>query len=158
MVENNSHAKRRYAPAVKINEVNMVTGYSSNVKTMFGENFVLVGNATEFLDPIFSSGVTLSLESGHKAASLIIEEYEGKTVDWQFDYEDYMMIGIDVFREYVDAWYDGRLQSILFSDKLTEEKIERKVVSVLSGYVWDKKNMFVYSPRNAVNSIYNILK
>ncbi len=158
VIKNDPHAKIRYAPAIKINEVNMIGGYSSNVKTMFRKNFVLVGNATEFLDPIFSSGVTLSLESGSKAASLAIEELEGQTVDWQCDYQDYMMTGIDVFREYVDAWYDGRLQTILFSDKLTEEKIERKVVSVLSGYVWDEKNMFVHSPKKAVDTIYNLLK
>lgn len=158
VIKNDPHAKIRYENAIKINEVNMLGGYSSNVKAMFGKNFVLVGNATEFLDPIFSSGVTLSLESGSKAASLTIEELEGKTVDWKSEYENYMMTGINVFREYVDAWYDGRLQTILFSDELTEEKIERKVVSVLSGYVWDEKNMFVHSPKSAVDAIYNLLK
>jgi len=158
VIENNSHTKVRYANANKINEVGMIGGYSSDVKRMFGKNFVLVGNATEFLDPIFSSGVTLALESGVKAANLTIEEFEGKEVDWQREYQEYMMIGIDVFREYVNAWYDGRLQTILFSDKLTVDKIERKVVSVLSGYVWDETNMFVHSPKEALESIYNILK
>jgi len=157
-VENNSHAKVRYAKASKINDVGMVGGYSSDVKKMFGENFVLVGNATEFLDPIFSSGVTLALESGVKAANLTIAEFEGKNVDWEVEYQEYMMIGIDVFREYVNAWYDGRLQTILFSDKLTADKIERKVVSVLSGYVWDETNMFVHSPKEALESIYQVLK
>jgi len=151
-------AKERYANITKINDIGFISGYSSNVKRTFGEHFVLVGNATEFLDPIFSSGVTLALESGLKAANLTIEEFEGKTVNWQRDYHDYMMIGINVFREYVDAWYDGRLQSILFSDKLTADKIERKVVSVLSGYVWDETNMFVHSPKKAVDTIYNLLK
>ena len=125
---------------------------------MFGKNFVLVGNATEFLDPVFSSGVTLALESGVNAANLITEGFEGRTIDWQKEYQEYMLVGINVFREYVNAWYDGRLQVILFSDKLSSEKIERKVVSVLSGYVWDEKNMFVHSPVEAVNSIYKILK
>ena len=158
IIENNSHAKVRYAKANKINEVGTIGGYSSDVKTMFGKNFVLVGNATEFLDPVFSSGVTLALESGVKAANLTIAEFEGKNVDWQSEYQAYMMIGIDVFREYVNAWYDGRLQTILFSDKLTAEKIERKVVSVLSGYVWDETNMFVHSPQKAIESIYHLLK
>jgi len=158
IIENNTHAKTRYINATKINEVGTVGGYSSDVKTMFGKNFVLVGNATEFLDPIFSSGVTLALESGFRAANLIVDEFKGKEVDWQSDYEAYMMVGIDVFREYVNAWYDGRLQTILFSDKLTAEKIERKVVSVLSGYVWDETNMFVHSPKRAIESIYQVLK
>jgi len=157
ITETNSHAKKRYVNAKKINEVGFIGGYSSNVKKMFGDHFVMVGNATEFLDPVFSSGVTLALESGAKAAELIIEEFKGKKVDWQIEYQDYMMIGVDVFREYVEAWYDGRLQSILFSKTYTAEKIERKIVSVLSGYVWDKKNMFVHSPTESVNAIYKVL-
>jgi len=157
IIENNSHAKQRYAQAEKINDVGFIGGYSAKVTTMFGDNFVLVGNATEFLDPVFSSGVTLALESGAKAAELIIKEFEGEKVDWQNDYEDYMMTGVDVFREFVDAWYDGRLQSILFTKKETSKKIEQMVVSVLSGYVWDEKNMFVHSPEGAVKITYESL-
>lgn len=157
IVETNSHAKVRYADAKRINDVGFIGGYSANVTRMFGENFVMVGNATEFLDPVFSSGVTLALESGAKAADLTIKEFNGEAVDWQVDYQDYMMIGVDVFREYVEAWYDGRLQGILFSKAPGSMKIESKVVSVLSGYVWDTKNMFVSSPTEAVNATYKAL-
>jgi hypothetical protein len=38
------------------------------------------------------------------------------------------------------------------------EKIERKIVSVLSGYVWDEKNMFVHSPEEAVNATCQAIK
>jgi len=157
IIETNSHAKKRYAKSKKINEVGFIGGYSSNVTKMFGENFVLVGNATEFLDPVFSSGVTLALESGAKAADLIIEELKGNKVDWDKEYSDYMMIGIDVFREFVESWYDGRLQDILFTKKQTSDKIERRIVSVLSGYVWDENNMFVHSPTESVNAIHKAL-
>ena len=157
MIDKNLHAKKRYASAVKINEVGLISGYSSNVSRMFGKNFVMVGNATEFLDPVFSSGVTLALESGFKAGELTAMELEGKCVDWEKEYEEYMMVGIDVFREYVEAWYDGRLQEILFSKRATSDKVDRKIVSVLSGYVWDKNNMFVHSPKEAVNITHNLL-
>ena len=157
IVHNNPTAKVRYADATPVNEVGFIGGYSANVTRMFGANFVMVGNATEFLDPVFSSGVTLALESGSKAADLIIAEFKGENVDWQKDYQDYMMIGVDVFREYVEAWYDGRLQGILFSKGPGSAKIESKVVSVLSGYVWDTKNMFVSSPTQAVNATYKAL-
>ena len=158
IIENNPQAKQRYSKAQKVNEVGFIGGYSANVTKMFGKNFVMVGNATEFLDPVFSSGVTLALESGAKAATLIIKEFQGNKIDWQHEYQDYMMIGVNVFREYVEAWYDGRLQSILFSEKLTSDKVERKIISVLSGYVWDEKNMFVHSPTDSVNAIYKLLK
>jgi flavin-dependent dehydrogenase len=158
IIEKNSQSRQRYRNAEKINDVGFIGGYSANVTKMFGKNFVMVGNATEFLDPVFSSGVTLALESGAKVADLIMEEFQGEEVDWQREYQDYMMIGVNVFREYVEAWYDGRLQSILFSNKLTSDKMERKIISVLSGYVWDEKNMFVHSPTESVNAIYEILK
>ena len=157
IVTNDPHASKRYANATRINEVGFIGGYSANVTRMFGENFVMVGNATEFLDPVFSSGVTLALESGAKAAELTIAELKGENVDWQVDYQDYMMIGVDVFREYVEAWYDGRLQGILFSKAAGSKKIESKIVSVLSGYVWDPKNMFVATPTKAVNATYKAL-
>jgi len=157
IIKNDPHASKRYANATRINDVGFIGGYSSNVTRMFGENFVMVGNATEFLDPVFSSGVTLALESGSKAADLTIKELSGEAVDWQSEYQDYMMIGVDVFREYVEAWYDGRLQGILFSKAPGSKKIESKVVSVLSGYVWDTKNMFVSAPTQAVNATYKAL-
>jgi len=156
IISGNKHAASRYADAHKINEVGFIGGYSAAVTSMFGDNFVLAGNASEFLDPVFSSGVTLALESGSKAADLIIREFRGESVDWQEEYADYMMVGIEVFREFVNAWYDGRLQEILFApDKA--DKIVRRIVSVLSGYVWDETNMFVTSPTKAVNATLNAL-
>ena len=157
IIANNKLASARYASAEKVNDVGFIGGYSSNVTTMFGKNFVLVGNATEFLDPVFSSGVTLALESGAKAAELTAKELGGESVDWLKAYQEYMMIGVDVFREYVNAWYDGRLQTILFSKKEGSDKIEQKIVSVLSGHVWDETNMFVNSPTAAVNATYRAL-
>ncbi|MDG6774325.1 NAD(P)/FAD-dependent oxidoreductase [Thiomicrorhabdus sp. ZW0627] len=152
IVETTPGSKHRYQNATKINEVNSLSGYSAAVKKLYGDNFVLVGNASEFLDPVFSSGVTLALESGSVAADLTIKELEGEQVDWQTEYEDYMMLGIDVFREFVNAWYDGRLQTIFFAaDK--EPKIKQSITSVLSGYVWNKHNFFVKNSGVAVDTL-----
>ena len=43
-------------------------GYSATVTAMHGPGYTLVGNATEFLYLVFSSGVTLALESANRAA------------------------------------------------------------------------------------------
>ncbi len=153
IIQTNLPASKRYAQAIKIQAVGCINGYSAAVTKLFDKNFVLVGNASEFLDPVFSSGVTLALESGAKAAELTIKELNGHSVDWQIDYADYMMVGINVFREYVNAWYDGRLQSILFCDDKAE-KVSQSVVSVLSGYVWNQENVFVTNPKKMVDTIY----
>ena len=156
IVATDPHASKRYANARKINEVGTIGGYSAAVKQMFGTNYVLAGNASEFLDPVFSSGVTLALESGSKAADLVAKELRGESVDWQKEYADYMMVGIEVFREFVNSWYDGRLQTILFTDQKAD-KITKRIVSILSGYVWDEKNMFVSAPTQAVDATYRAL-
>ncbi|HIP51499.1 MAG TPA: NAD(P)/FAD-dependent oxidoreductase [Campylobacterales bacterium] len=142
VITTNPNAKERFKNAKKVRPVGKIGGYSSNVKTMHGKGFALAGNATEFLDPVFSSGVTLALVSGDLAADLIAKELNGETVDWQTDYEDYMMIGIDVFRDFVNTWYDGRLQRVFFSP-LKQDMYTRSISSILSGYVWNKKNVFV---------------
>lgn len=157
IIYNNPNASKRYADSKLIVEVGSLSGYSAAVTKLFDKNFILTGNASEFLDPVFSSGVTLALESGAKAAELTARELRGEAVDYKVEYEDYMMMGIDVFRDYVNTWYDGTLQTILFSDRKNPE-ITKKVVSILSGYVWDKNNSFVTSSKYALEKTYEMLK
>ncbi len=46
-----------------------IVGYASNVSALAGKGFALLGNAGEFLDPVFSSGVTIAF----KSASLAVD-------------------------------------------------------------------------------------
>ena len=79
---------------------------------------MLCGNATEFLDPVFSSGVTFAMESGSIAAKLAIKKLKGEDVDWEKDYVQHMEQGIEAFRAYVDGWYNVNLHKIFFSDTI----------------------------------------
>ncbi len=113
--------------------------YSAAVTKMYGDGYVLTGNSTEFLDPVFSSGVCFATESGLKAAKLAIKEINGEKVDWQTDYEDYMKEGIDVFTTYVQEWYTGNLQELFFHQPENPD-VKEKICAVLAGYVWNKEN------------------
>ena len=157
IIRSHPHTSKRYQNSQRIIDVGSISGYSSAVTKLFDKNFILTGNASEFLDPVFSSGVTLALESGSKAAELVARELKGESIDYKKEYEDYMMLGINVFRDYVNGWYDGTLQTILFSDKKTDE-IVKKVISILSGYVWDENNSFVTSSSYALEITYERLK
>ncbi len=156
IIYNDVNAKERFKNAKKLQEVVKIDGYSSNVKTMHGKGFALAGNATEFLDPVFSSGVTLALVSGDMAADLIARELNGEKVDWQTEYQDEMMIGVDVFREFVLAWYDGRLHEIFFSQN-KKEMFTRSISSILSGYVWNKKNVFVENSKEKIDLLIKMI-
>lgn len=123
-------------------EPRTLQSWSATTETFYGDGFVLTGNVTEFLDPIFSSGVTLASVSAQLAANLVIRHLDGEQVDWEGEYMQPMMQGIDVFRTYVNRWYDGTLYKIFFSD-LKKPEIIGQICSVLAGYVWDETNPFV---------------
>jgi flavin-dependent dehydrogenase len=122
--------------------VRTLEGYSSNVKTMTGPGFALLGNAAEFLDPVFSSGVTIAMRSASMAANVLDRQLRGEAVDWKRDFELPLRKGVDVFRHYVTAWYDGRFQDIMFSNNHSS-KVRAMISSVLAGYAWDETNPFV---------------
>lgn len=151
------HTAERYKNSKRTVEVGSLSGYSAAVTKLYDKNYILTGNASEFLDPVFSSGVTLALESGAKAAELTCRELKGEEVDYKEEYEDYMMMGINVFRDYVNAWYDGRLQDIFFSENINKD-IKKRIISVLSGYVWDKNNKLVTASANSLNVIHEAVK
>ncbi len=119
--------------------VNRIGGYSADVKNLYGDGFVLLGNAGEFLDPVFSSGVTIALKSASLAVPLVDRHLRGLAVDWQADYEHVLRKGINVFRAYVDAWYDGRFQRIIFEPRQLAN-IKSMICSILAGFVWDGSN------------------
>jgi len=156
VLDDHKYLKEKFKNAEKIVPVGIINGYSAAIKTMHGKGFALSGNATEFLDPVFSSGVTLALESSDKVADLIIKELKGEKVDWQVEYEDYMMVGINVFREFVYAWYEGKLRKIFYSVQKPDQ-IKRSISSILSGYVWDENNYFVDNSKNKINALVSMI-
>lgn len=119
-----------------------IQGYSANVKSLHGRHFALLGNAAEFLDPVFSSGVTIALHSAKLAADLLAKQLKGEAADWQTEFSEPLMIGVDTFRTYVDGWYDFRFQNVVYAPDRSPE-ISRMLSSILAGYAWDTENPFV---------------
>jgi flavin-dependent dehydrogenase len=157
IIMSDPNAAKRLAKMQFIFPARSISGYACSVKKLFGDGFALVGNATEFLDPIFSSGVSLALASANRAAKALTRQLRGQPVDWQSEYADYVMQGINTFRAYVTAWYDGRLPEIFFAARRNPE-IMRQVCSVLAGYVWDKSNPYVAQAERGLGLLAKILK
>lgn len=133
-----------------------MVGYSKSVSQLYGHRFVLTGNSSEFIDPIFSSGVTFAVESSARAAELIDQTLSGKIADWENDYAVYLQKGVDVFKTFVSAWYDGTLQKIFFSNR-PNEVIRKQICSILAGYVWDESNPYVRKHKRAISALSAVL-
>jgi flavin-dependent dehydrogenase len=144
--------KERFRDSEMMWEPRTIQSWSSSTNTFFGKGFVLTGNVTEFLDPVFSSGVTLASVSAQLAAKLVIRELKGEQVAWEEEYMKKMQLGVDVFRTYVNGWYDGSLFNIFFAENRNPE-IMSQICSVLAGYVWDENNPFVKNHEKNVRTL-----
>jgi flavin-dependent dehydrogenase len=119
-----------------------IAGYAANVKSLWGKGYALLGNAGEFLDPVFSSGVTIAVKSASLAAALIQREWRGQAVDWEQEYARPLKMGVDTFRVFVESWYAGGFQKIIFHPHKSVE-VKQMIASILAGYAWDTNNPFV---------------
>jgi flavin-dependent dehydrogenase len=122
--------------------VRQITGYAANVKSLHGRGFALLGNAGEFLDPVFSSGVTIAFKSASLAVELLQRQLAGEAVDWQSEFALPLKAGIDTFRTFVESWYGGGFQRIIFHANPPRE-VRRMITAILAGYAWDTSNPFV---------------
>lgn len=151
------NAKQRLANVKFLFNPARISGYACSVKNLFGPRYALVGNATEFLDPVFSSGVTLALASANRAAKVLTRDLRGEPVDWQTEYADHLKQGINTFRAYVTTWYDGTLPTIFFAPQ-PNPNIMRQICSVLAGYVWDKNNPYVAQADRALPLLAKVIQ
>ncbi len=132
-----------------------ITGYSADVTQMCSERFALLGNAGEFLDPVFSSGVTIAMRSASMAVAVLDRQLQGETVDWQKDYAQPLAKGVATFKTFVEAWYDGRFQDIVFhGGNGSDNDIRNMICSILAGYAWDESNPYVSQPQRRLNALW----
>jgi len=148
---------KRFAGVDFLFEPVKLENYSRSVKQMYGDGFALTGNSSEFLDPVFSSGVAFATESGMLAAKLFIKEQQGITVDWEEEFTGYMRRGIGVFTTYVKEWYTGNLQTLFFHQPENHD-VKRKICAVLAGYVWDETNPFVKKHDNLIKNMAHLIQ
>ncbi|MFS6938354.1 NAD(P)/FAD-dependent oxidoreductase [Neisseria animaloris] len=129
-----------------------IQGYSANVKTLYGKHFALLGNASEFLDPVFSSGVTIAMHSSKLAADLLGKQLKGEIVDWQAGFAEPLMLGVNTFRTYVTGWYNGCFQDVIYAENRNSD-ISRMLSSILAGYAWDTENPYVAKSERRLDAL-----
>jgi flavin-dependent dehydrogenase len=135
--------------------VRQIGGYAANVERLHGPGYALLGNAGEFLDPVFSSGVTIALRSAHLAVQALERQLNGETVDWLADYDRPLRKGIDTFRAFLERWYTGELQDIIYYPRQTTT-IRRMISAILAGYAWDETNPYVADPVRRLNALHEV--
>ncbi len=103
-----------------------------------GPGFFLVGDAGAFLDPIFSTGVTLGMESARDAAKYVIAMTKG-TISPQLARKRYtarVEKVTSIFFGLVNAFYDHSFRELFLSGK-DPLGVRRAIVTLLAGHAFD---------------------
>jgi ABC-type nitrate/sulfonate/bicarbonate transport system ATPase subunit/flavin-dependent dehydrogenase len=127
----------RMARARPIQEYYREGNYSYVLDRFAGDGWVAVGDAARFVDPVFSSGLSVALESARQASRVIVSALKGGDVGAsQFaDYESRLRRGVDIWREFILLYY--RLPP-LFLDLITRPDARYQLLRLLQGEVYDR--------------------
>ena len=80
------------------------------------------------------------------------KQLSGASVEGTREFEIPLRKGVDTFRAYVKAWYDGRFQDIMFA-KTQPAGIRGMICAILAGYAWDESNPFVAEPERRLDMV-----
>ncbi|GAA1216910.1 NAD(P)/FAD-dependent oxidoreductase [Prauserella alba] len=110
--------------------------YSYSMKQICGDRFVMIGDAARFVDPIFSSGVSVALNSARIASQDIIAA--GKAGEYGKErfgtYEDKLRRAVKYWYEFISIYY--RL-NVLFTAFVQDPRYRIDVLKMLQGDVYD---------------------
>jgi flavin-dependent dehydrogenase len=111
--------------------------FSYQASTYAGDRWILAGDAGSFLDPVFSTGVSIAMESGIEAAEVL--DGAAKANDFQVKrfkaYCDRSRKRYQTYRRFVVGFYTPQFRDLFFEPR-PPKAIFRAVVTVLCGR-WD---------------------
>jgi flavin-dependent dehydrogenase len=115
-----------------------------NLKTR-GARWACLGDAALFLDPVFSSGVSLAMLGGERFADILaVALREGREDDPELTrpVSEYMAVAYTTFGSLVGAFYQTKIVENIFFAKDPEPGIKQGLISTLAGDVWRDDNEF----------------
>jgi FADH2 O2-dependent halogenase len=107
------------------------------MKEITGDRFVLIGDAGRFVDPIFSTGVSIALNSARFASRDIINA--AKTGDYRKQsfqtFESTIRRGVKNWYDFITMYY--RL-NVMFTAFIIDPRYRLDVLKLLQGDVYDE--------------------
>lgn len=121
-----------------MNEFKVEADYSYQMSSFVGNGWLLVGDAARFVDPIFSSGVSVAMHSAKFAANQLIEALAANDLSAQRlrPYETTLKQGTDIWYEFISLYY--RLLPI-FTVFISKPEFRLQVIQLLQGDVYDRR-------------------
>lgn len=143
-LEHNNILGKRIRAAERIRPFTLEADYSYTMKQMAGDRFMLVGDAARYVDPIFSSGVSIALNGARYASDCIIKAFQKPELNLQreafAEYEKILAAGCRNWYKFITMYY--RLH-VLFTWFVKSPKYRLEVIRFLQGDVYDEQESFL---------------
>lgn len=136
--------KQRLEGANQLFPIQTTKDFSYRASRIAGENWVLIGDAFGFLDPVYSTGLFLALISGEMAADAIIDAFQ--TNDFSEtqlgSFGKVFVDGMEAFRKLVYAFYTKEFSFARFLSEYPEHL--SGIVDILSGDVYRRDVTYIF--------------
>jgi flavin-dependent dehydrogenase len=133
---------KRMDNARRVAPVHVTGNYSYTCTQMTGPGWVMVGDAYAFVDPVFSSGVYLGMNSGEQAADVVdgaLREPARETT-LQRAMQSRLRRGLKHFSWFIYR-FNTPVMEHLFSHPSNQWQLESAVISMLAGDVFDNRTV-----------------
>ena len=137
LVTCNANLAKAMAPARRVNDFKTEGDYSYSMTRFAGDGYVLVGDAARFVDPIFSSGVSVALYSAKFASEAIVAALEADDVGIAAfaGYEKRLRRGVTIWYEFITLYYKLLPAFTYF---IQNKRHRLQVLRLLQGEVFDR--------------------
>ncbi|MFC7220675.1 NAD(P)/FAD-dependent oxidoreductase [Streptomyces polyrhachis] len=138
--------------AKRVKEFKAEGDYSYSLSKVADDSLVMIGDAARFVDPIFSSGVSVALNSARLASADIIAAHQaGDFRKERFDgYVTTLRGAVNNWYEFISIYY--RL-NILFTAFVQDPRYRLDVLKMLQGDVYDGEPKALSAMREIVEAV-----
>ncbi len=126
-------------------ETRIIRNFSYRNRRAFGARWGCIGDASCFLDPVFSSGVSLAMLSAEFLTDRLtaaLREHREADPHLMDDHSKHMEIGYRSFAALIHRFYNHEMVRRLFFVDTRGEELRSGITSVLAGDLWRAENPF----------------
>jgi flavin-dependent dehydrogenase len=145
------------AGAEVLASVRLEADFSYQNTQSYGQRFACCGDASGFLDPVFSSGFFFAVKTAELVADQLHQGFlAGKEADadLQQSNNDVYQKGFRTMHLLIERFYRSNLVENLFFESDRQPQIKQEIVALLAGDLWPEQNRFqqgLLSGRNSMN-------
>ena len=104
-IQKSLYTREMLSRATRVSELRSIADYSYRPSQLVGPGFMLVGDAGNFIDPVWSTGIMLATTSARLAARAISGAFQSGTSQTLADYETTVQQLVGRYRQFIYFFY-----------------------------------------------------